>query len=119
MDFVDTNEQGEIVLSMVRKPMFPEEFTPGMKDHLLSWWGIVEPSLGRGKYAPLQQEQEQQPRLQPQEETKDRFNDTHNIFRVHVGCPMSETTDYHYQKFLEIDSVKMPYLLKIQQSMIK
>ena len=57
--------------------------------------------------------------LQPQEETKDRFNDTHNIFRVHVGCPMSETTDYHYQKFLEIDSVKMPYLLKIQQSMIK
>lgn len=28
----------------------PEEFPPGMKDHSLAWWGILDPVLGDGKF---------------------------------------------------------------------
>lgn len=49
-DFFDTNDQGEIVLQG-RKPMFPEEFPPGVKEHPLSWWGILDPVAGQGRYA--------------------------------------------------------------------
>jgi hypothetical protein len=50
-DFFDTNERGEIVLQP-RQPMFPEEFAAGMKDHSLSWWGILDPAVGDGKFQP-------------------------------------------------------------------
>ena len=56
-DFFDTNEQGDIVL-MPRPPMFPEDFRPDQKPHALSWWGVVEPSMGAGKYAPSPQDRE-------------------------------------------------------------
>jgi hypothetical protein len=48
-DFFDTNERGEIVIAP-RPPIFPEEFPKGMKEHSLSWWGILDPALGDGKY---------------------------------------------------------------------
>lgn len=50
-DFFDKNERGEIVLQP-KIPIFPEEFPPGMKEHTLSWWGILDPALGDGKYRP-------------------------------------------------------------------
>lgn len=49
-DFFDTNERGEIVIAP-RQPIFPEEFPRGMKEHNLSWWGILDPAFGDGKYS--------------------------------------------------------------------
>ena len=48
-DFFDLNDQGEIVL-MPPQPMFPDEFLNHQSTHSAAWWGIVEPSLGTGKY---------------------------------------------------------------------
>jgi hypothetical protein len=48
-DFFDTNSQGEIVLSSP-PPIFPDEFPDNTPTHSASWWGIVEPTLGIGKY---------------------------------------------------------------------
>lgn len=45
-DFFDRNEAGDVVLEP-RKPIFPEDFSSGMKDHALSWWGIVDPKNER------------------------------------------------------------------------
>lgn len=59
-DFFDTNQRGEIVLQP-KIPIFPEEFPPGMKEHSLSWWGILDPALGDGKFRNPQQ----QPVLNP------------------------------------------------------
>lgn len=50
-DFFDTNERGENLLAL-RPPIFPEEFPKGMKEHSLSWWGILDPAIGDGKYRP-------------------------------------------------------------------
>jgi hypothetical protein len=56
-DFFDTNDRGEIVLSTPPR-IFPEEFVE-TSDHPRSntapeygptWWGIIEPKLGVGKY---------------------------------------------------------------------
>ena len=59
-DFFDTNQQGEIVLQP-KPPMFPEDFSQGMREHSLGWWGILDPALGDGKFRPeLQQQQQQQ-----------------------------------------------------------
>jgi hypothetical protein len=52
-DFVDFNAAGELVME-VRHPMFPEDFSrAGMKEHPLSWWGILDPVHGEGKYRPV------------------------------------------------------------------
>lgn len=51
LDFFDHNTRGEIVLQP-KVPIFPEEFPPGMKEHSLAWWGILDPALGDGKYRP-------------------------------------------------------------------
>jgi hypothetical protein len=49
-DFVEFNAAGEVVME-VRHPMFPEDFSrAGMKEHPLSWWGILDPVQGEGKY---------------------------------------------------------------------
>jgi hypothetical protein len=50
-EFFDTNESGEIILS-IPPPMFPEEFSNDSTDpeHGPTWWGIVAPKLGVGKY---------------------------------------------------------------------
>jgi hypothetical protein len=53
LDFFDTNEQGEIVLPAQDIPIFPEDFPAGQREHPLSWWGIVDPEHGRGKYGPM------------------------------------------------------------------
>lgn len=54
LDFFDTNENGEIVLPTRQIPMFPEDFPPGEKaEHPLSWWGILDPGVGEGKYRNL------------------------------------------------------------------
>jgi hypothetical protein len=53
LDFFDTNEKGEIVLPAQAIPIFPEDFPPGQREHPLSWWGIVDPEHGRGKYEPM------------------------------------------------------------------
>lgn len=46
-EFFDTNERGEITVQS-RIPMFPEDFTKGMKEHDLAWWGILDPAVGDG-----------------------------------------------------------------------
>jgi hypothetical protein len=46
-DFFDTNEKGEIIFQS-RIPMFPEDFTKGMQEHDLAWWGILDPAVGDG-----------------------------------------------------------------------
>lgn len=48
-DYFDRNDRGEIVLPR-RQPMFPEEFPPGMTEHSFSWWGILDPTMGDGKF---------------------------------------------------------------------
>ena len=48
-DFFDTNNQGGIVLPQTQ-PIFPDEFPDHNPTHKASWWGIVEPTLGIGKY---------------------------------------------------------------------
>ncbi len=48
-DFFDVNDQGEIVL-LPPQPMFPDEFLHHQSTRSAAWWGIVEPSLGTGKY---------------------------------------------------------------------
>jgi hypothetical protein len=48
-DFFDTNSQGEIILPQPQ-PIFPDEFPDHIPTHSASWWGIVEPTLGIGKY---------------------------------------------------------------------
>mmetsp|Transcript_13707 Transcript_13707/g.26245 ORF Transcript_13707/g.26245 Transcript_13707/m.26245 type:complete len:173 (+) Transcript_13707:1862-2380(+) len=56
--FMDTQDAGERVLLLPEDqqapiPMFPEDFPPGSQtEHPLSWWGILDPDVGRGKYAP-------------------------------------------------------------------
>mmetsp|Transcript_26437 Transcript_26437/g.72992 ORF Transcript_26437/g.72992 Transcript_26437/m.72992 type:complete len:456 (-) Transcript_26437:571-1938(-) len=50
-DFFDTNEAGEIIVNQSRKPVFPEEFSPGMKDHPLSWWGVLDFRAGQGRFS--------------------------------------------------------------------
>jgi len=50
-DFFDTNAAGEIVVEP-RRPIFPEDFTHGRKEHPLSWWGVLDPVQGQGKFAP-------------------------------------------------------------------
>jgi hypothetical protein len=47
--FFDTDQFGEIVFQP-RVPIFPEEFPPGMAAHSLSWWGVLDPALGDGKF---------------------------------------------------------------------
>lgn len=44
-DFFDVNQNGEIEIPP-KIPIFPEEFPPGMKEHSLHWWGIVDPAVG-------------------------------------------------------------------------
>lgn len=60
-DFFDTNDRGEIVLSAPPR-IFPEEFVESIghstktaaSEYGPTWWGIIEPTLGVGKYkAPL------------------------------------------------------------------
>jgi hypothetical protein len=64
LDFFDTNQQGEIVLQP-KPPMFPEDFSQGMREHSLGWWGILDPALGDGKFRPgLQQHQQSQQQTQ-------------------------------------------------------
>jgi hypothetical protein len=48
-DFFDTDHFGEIVFQP-KVPIFPEEFPPGMAAHSLSWWGVLDPALGDGKF---------------------------------------------------------------------
>lgn len=61
LDFFDTNENGEIVLPSRPIPMFPEDFGPGEREHPLSWWGIMDPDLGKGKYPTPPSEREGYP----------------------------------------------------------
>jgi hypothetical protein len=58
LDFFDMNERGEIVLQP-RPPIFPEEFPRGMKEHSLSWWGILDPALGDGRFRTPSEPREQ------------------------------------------------------------
>lgn len=58
-DWFDLDKDGGIILQP-KVPMFPEDFPPGKPLHPLSWWGIVEPSLGarkRPKIAPLSEKE--------------------------------------------------------------
>jgi hypothetical protein len=53
-DFFDTNDKGEIIVTEP-PPIFPDEFPNRIPTHTAAWWGIVEPSLGIGKYKNLNQ----------------------------------------------------------------
>lgn len=49
-DFLEFNVAGEVVVEH-KHPMFPEDFSrAGMKEHPLSWWGVLDPVQGEGKY---------------------------------------------------------------------
>jgi hypothetical protein len=62
-DFFDTDAAtGEIVLEP-RHAMFPEDFSRGMKEHPLSWWGVLDPVHGKGKFRPVQLQTAQPPAL--------------------------------------------------------
>lgn len=63
-DFFDLNDAGEIVLQP-RVPIFPEEFPPGVAQHSLAWWGVLDPDLGDGKYKPEANDMTTAPRPPP------------------------------------------------------
>jgi hypothetical protein len=66
-DFFDKNERGEIVLQPT-VPIFPEEFPVGMREHPLSWWGVLDPAIGIGKFQPAEAPpfpQQQNDQVQP------------------------------------------------------
>jgi hypothetical protein len=45
-DFFDIDETNGNIVMQTKIPIFPEDFPPGVKEWPLSWWGIVDPSIG-------------------------------------------------------------------------
>lgn len=81
-DFFDTNSNGEVVLQRP-KPIFPEEFAAGMREHPLSWWGIVDPRLGENKYQKLGKVQHQAHDSEPRPSTFPRPGREMNAQQYH------------------------------------